>query len=142
MSIPGGRPRALLCLLVLNAGRVLQPERLVELLWEDEPPATATNVLQVHISALRRAIEPAGPPYRVLLSQSGGYVLNLTPERIDLSRFERFVQQGHQAIQRGDMELGRRHRAVPIGTQGIAVDHLVGDHAPQGSNGPIRSCRN
>jgi predicted ATPase/DNA-binding SARP family transcriptional activator len=107
LKIPGGRPRALLCLLALNAGRVMQPERLVELMWEDEPPATAANALQVHISALRRAIEPAGPPYRVLLSQSGGYVLNLTPEQIDLSRFERFVQQGHQAIQRGDIDLGR-----------------------------------
>ena len=114
LRIPGGRPRALLSLLALNAGRVMQPERLMELMWEDEPPATAANALQVHISALRRAIEPAGPPYRVLLSRSGGYLLNLTPEQIDLSRFERFVQQGHQAIQRGDIELGRHLLAEAI----------------------------
>lgn len=108
LMIPTGRRRALLCLLALNAGRIMRAERLMELLWVGEPPRTAANALQVHISALRKILEPEGPPFRLLVSVAGGYQLRLTAEQIDLTRFERLVQQGRQALGRGDVQLSRR----------------------------------
>ncbi len=108
LSVPGNRPRALLALLALNAGRVMPADRLVELLWGEEAPLSAANALQVHISNLRKVLEPDGPPYRVLVSDRSGYVLNLTPDQVDLARFERLVEQGHQAITRGDVVLCAR----------------------------------
>src|SRR5438309_1821838 len=108
LNVPGNRPRALLALLALNAGRVMPADRLVELLWGDEAPLSAANALQVHISILRKVLEPDGPPYRVLVSDRSGYVLNLTPDQVDLARFERLVEQGHQAITRGDVALCAR----------------------------------
>ena len=108
LNVPGNRPRALLALLALNAGRVMPADRLVELLWGEDPPLSAANALQVHISILRKVLEPDGPPYRILVSDRSGYVLNLGPDQVDLARFERLVEQGHQAITRGDVALCAR----------------------------------
>ncbi|NED73440.1 helix-turn-helix domain-containing protein, partial [Streptomyces sp. SID9944] len=51
---PGGpRPRALLTLLLLAAGRTVTAERLTDGLYGAEPPAGAANALQSQISRLR-----------------------------------------------------------------------------------------
>jgi len=64
---PGGpRPRALLSLLVLDAGRAVSTQRLTDGLYGAEPPSGAANALQSQISRLRRRLTPhtdieAGP---------------------------------------------------------------------------------
>ena len=103
LSVHGSRQRALLALLALNAGRVMAAQRLIELLWGDEAPPSATNALQVHVSGLRKVLEPRGQPYRLLVSDESGYVLKIDPERIDSARFERLVDQGHKALIRGEV---------------------------------------
>src|ERR1700730_14641710 len=105
VDLGGGRRRALLAMLALNAGRVVAAERLVELLWRDAPPPSATNALQVHISTLRKALEPDGPPYRVLLSQTPGYVLNADQGQIDSLRFEQLAARGRQALVEGNPDV-------------------------------------
>src|SRR6266849_7090299 len=78
VRLGGAKQRTLLSALLLEPNRVIAAERLVELLWGDEPPETAANNLQVHISQLRRALEPERPPgapAKLLLSQSSGYLL-------------------------------------------------------------------
>jgi DNA-binding SARP family transcriptional activator len=54
----GGKPAALLAVLVLHAPHAVTTERLVEALWEGDPPRTARKSLQVHVSRLRRALPP------------------------------------------------------------------------------------
>jgi len=103
LSVRGSRPRALLALLALNAGRVMTAERLITLLWGDEPPPSAANALQVHVSALRRVLEPHGPPYRLLVSDRSGYSLKVNPDQVDFARFEESVDRGHQALKRGEV---------------------------------------
>ena len=58
VSIGGAKRRALLTLLLLNANRVVPAERLIEDLWEGNPPDSAAGTLQSHISHLRRALGP------------------------------------------------------------------------------------
>lgn len=103
LNVRGSRPRALLALLALNAGRVMPADRLIELLWGDEPPASAANALQVHISALRKVLEPQGPPYRLLISDRSGYALRVDTEHVDFSRFERLVERAHIALKRREL---------------------------------------
>ena len=103
LNVPGNRPRALLALLALNVGRVIPAERLIELLWGDEPPPTAANALQVHVSALRKVLEPTGPPYKLLTNDGSGYVLKLSPGQLDYTRFEQLFERGHQALKRGEI---------------------------------------
>ena len=56
IEIGRGKQRALLAVLALNAGKVVSTGRLIDELWGDEPPATATTALQVYISKLRKTL--------------------------------------------------------------------------------------
>lgn len=103
LNVRGSRQRALLALLALNAGRVMPAERLIELLWGDEAPPSAANALQVHVSNLRKILEPQGQPYRLLVSDESGYALKLDPHQIDFARFEQLVDQGHKVLARGEV---------------------------------------
>lgn len=58
LALGGDKQRALLALLVIHANRTLGGERLIDELWGERPPATAAKALQVHISRLRKALEP------------------------------------------------------------------------------------
>jgi len=83
IALGGQRQRALLAALLLDAGRVVPTERLVDLLWGEEAPRTATTSLQNSISRLRKELGP-----NVLETRAPGYVLRVSPEQIDAHRFE------------------------------------------------------
>ena len=87
LSISGPRQLALLAVLLLEAGRALSRDRLIDELWGDDPPPTAVNALQVHVAALRRIL---GGGIRTVGS---GYALDAEPEQVDVSRFERLLDE-------------------------------------------------
>jgi DNA-binding SARP family transcriptional activator len=94
VSLPGGRGRALLALLVLNAGRVVSIDRLIDDLWSESVPATALTALQGLVSDLRKRLEPArrrGEAPAVLCTAPSGYVLAIEPTWVDANRFRRLV---------------------------------------------------
>ncbi len=90
--VAGHRQRALLAVLLLEAGRVVATERLVDLLWGDAAPRTATTALQNAISLLRKELGPD-----VLETRPPGYVLRVDPNRIDARRFELLVRDARRA---------------------------------------------
>jgi DNA-binding SARP family transcriptional activator len=83
IALGGQRQRALLAALLLDAGRVVPTERLVDLLWGEGAPKTATTSLQNSVSRLRKELGPD-----VLETRAPGYVLRVSPEQIDARRFE------------------------------------------------------
>jgi DNA-binding SARP family transcriptional activator len=56
LVLGGPKPRALLAHLVIEAGRPVSRERLIDELWGDDPPATVQDSLNVHVAKLRQAI--------------------------------------------------------------------------------------
>ncbi|MGH3127810.1 MAG: BTAD domain-containing putative transcriptional regulator [Gaiellaceae bacterium] len=84
VALGGPRQRGLLAILVLEAGRVVPTDRLVDLLWGEGAPKTATASLQNTVARLRRALGAD-----VLQTQAPGYLLDVRPEQIDARRFER-----------------------------------------------------
>jgi hypothetical protein len=54
--------RALLAVLLLEAGRVVPADRIVDLLWDGAPPATALPTLHTKVAHLRRALQPDRTP--------------------------------------------------------------------------------
>jgi predicted ATPase/DNA-binding SARP family transcriptional activator len=94
VRVPGAKERALLADLLVNAGRVVPADRLVEDLWGDDPPGNPANTLQGRVSALRRALGPAGG---ALATRPPGYVLEAGPEQVDAGRFERLVAEATAA---------------------------------------------
>jgi len=86
LALGGQKQRAVLALLLLRANHVVPTDFLIDALWGDNPPRTATTSLQNSISALRKVLGPD-----VLLTQAPGY--RLVVEDSDLGRFERLVEE-------------------------------------------------
>jgi DNA-binding SARP family transcriptional activator len=86
------KPRALLGVLLLHAGEPLSPDALIDALWGESPPRTARAALQNYVAQLRRALGPG-----LVASRAGGYVLEVSPEQIDLGRFERLAAEARAA---------------------------------------------
>ena len=53
----GPKQRALLAFLLLHAGEVVTTERLVDAIWGDEPPPTATAIVYGYVRKVRSALE-------------------------------------------------------------------------------------
>lgn len=92
-----GKQRAVLALLLLNANRIVSTDRLIDQLWDGQPPATAATALQGHISGLRKALGPD-----VIATRRPGYVLEVEPTQVDLGRFEGLRDEARSALERGD----------------------------------------
>ncbi len=91
--------RALLARLVAAHGHTVSVDRLIEDLWEGEPPPKALSALQVYVSHLRRALEPGRQrraPARILVSAAPGYCLRLPVDAVDSWRFESDVTAAHE----------------------------------------------
>src|SRR6476620_7544632 len=84
VALGGPKQRGLLAILVLDVGRVVPTDRLIDLLWGEEAPKTATASLQNAVGRLRRALGA-----EVLETRAPGYVLGVAPDQIDSRRFER-----------------------------------------------------
>ncbi|MDA8370153.1 MAG: BTAD domain-containing putative transcriptional regulator [Nocardiopsaceae bacterium] len=87
VSVGGPRQRCVLGALLVNLGQEVTVERLIDYLWDDNPPRTARSVIQVQVSHLRRAFPD------VIHTTAGGYLARVDPERVDLHRFRGLVAQ-------------------------------------------------
>jgi DNA-binding SARP family transcriptional activator len=54
--------RQLLAILLVEGGRTVSVDRLVDLLWGDAAPPAAMASLQAYVPQLRRILEPDRPP--------------------------------------------------------------------------------
>jgi DNA-binding SARP family transcriptional activator len=102
VALGGSKQRALLALLVLHANETLTPDRLIDELWGDHPPATAAKTVQAHISRLRKALAADGG---AVVTRAHGYELELDPDCLDAHRFERLLGDGRCALAAGRPEL-------------------------------------
>ncbi len=92
------KQRALLARLLLDAGRTVAVERLVDDLWGDDVPETAVKMIQIYVSGLRKAVSPER-----LRTRAPGYGLELAAaDTCDLHRFEALTAAGRAALATGD----------------------------------------
>jgi DNA-binding SARP family transcriptional activator len=96
--------RCLLGLLLLDTGRVIPVGRLLNLLWDDEPPGNARGVLHSHVARLRSTLDPdrsGGRGFR-LLRRGDGYLAETDPGAVDVHRFRERVGQGRRTSEPGE----------------------------------------
>ena len=93
LPLGGARQRTLLALLLTRANEVVSADRLIDELWGAQPPTTAANALQYHVSQLRKALAP----HEAIVTQEPGYVIRVGPDELDLLRFEALVEEARQA---------------------------------------------
>src|SRR6266513_999318 len=75
LDVGGGKQRSVLALLLLHANEVVSSDRLIDELWPHEPPPSATKIVQVHVSRLRKALDGTGDG--ILLTRGPGYELRI-----------------------------------------------------------------
>ena len=97
LALGGVKQRSLLAILLLHANEVVGSERLIDAVWGEQPPGTAATALHGYVSQLRKALEPGGAPYSVLVTHPPGYVLHVERTSFDLPRFESLVADAEAA---------------------------------------------
>ncbi|MGH9213421.1 MAG: AfsR/SARP family transcriptional regulator, partial [Acidimicrobiales bacterium] len=111
VALGGPRQRLVLALLLLNAGRVVAAERLVDLIWGESEPATRTGPLRTYVWQLRRVLDadpdPDGEAPGPVVSRGAGYLLDIDRSQVDSVRFETQF-----AAARADMASGKPQRAL------------------------------
>nr|WP_042195173.1 BTAD domain-containing putative transcriptional regulator [Kibdelosporangium sp. MJ126-NF4]CEL21754.1 transcriptional regulator, SARP family [Kibdelosporangium sp. MJ126-NF4]CTQ92534.1 transcriptional regulator, SARP family [Kibdelosporangium sp. MJ126-NF4] len=103
--------RAVLCVLVFRRRQWVSAESLLDALYDHDVPASGVSVVQTHVSALRRALEPdrpVGTPSTVLLSGHGGYQLRIADDQTDLGEFDRLVTDAGCAREHADWPVAQR----------------------------------
>jgi YVTN family beta-propeller protein len=121
VTLGGTRQRAVLAILLLHRGEVLSVDRLVDALWSERSPDTATKTVQVYVSRLRKELGDG-----VVLTRGGGYLLDVEPEQVDAARFERLAQEGRTALERGDVPAARDLLGEALGLwRGPPLDDLT-----------------
>ncbi len=104
LDVGGAKHRALLAILLLHVNQVVPTDRLADKLWGGEPPPGATATLQSYVSSLRRALAPGrrAEDHQLIVTRRPGYLIQLGPEQLDVTRFETLVAEAHQALVRCD----------------------------------------
>jgi DNA-binding SARP family transcriptional activator/predicted negative regulator of RcsB-dependent stress response len=106
VDIGSTRQRVVLAVLLLNANRVVPRDRLVDALWDRNPPTTANSQIQFCVSALRRKLAEHGAA-DVIATIPPGYLLRVADHTLDAQEFELLVASGRAAAADG-----RPHDAV------------------------------
>ena len=123
LALGGRRQRAVLALLVCEAGRTVTLDRLVHGVSGDPPPAAAVGTLQTYVFHLRQVLEPGrarGSHDGVLATVPGGYRLAVPRSSVDLARFE-------DGVGAGDAALARREFTRAASEYGAALDLWRGE---------------
>jgi DNA-binding SARP family transcriptional activator len=102
IALRGQKQRSLLALLLIHAGETLSSDRLVDELWGEQPPRTATTSLHNLVVQLRKLLGPD-----LLLTKPPGYVLRIPPDALDLKVFERLVGEARRSTPEESVRLLR-----------------------------------
>ena len=111
--VPLGSPqqRRMLAVLAMHANTVVSSDGLIEVLWAERAPASASHTVQALVSRLRRAVGPD-----LVETVAPGYRLRVDAQELDSLRFEDLVRTGlgsvdgpEAAAARFEEEIGRAH---------------------------------
>ena len=124
-QIGQGRQRLLLAVLLMHANAPVSSERLIDGLWGQAPPPTATRSLHNQVSSLRKALGDGH-----LVTEARGYRLVVGDDDVDAARFDALAEQGRAALAAGDAgrAADRLHEALAL-WRGPAFGDLANEPA-------------
>ncbi len=112
------KARQLLQLLLVERGRMLSRDQIMELLWPELESEAAANNLRVTLSRLIKALEPERPdgvPTYYIVQQGETYGFNIESDhRYDAYEFGVAVERGRTALSRGELDeaIGHFRQAI------------------------------
>ncbi|MGW2299990.1 BTAD domain-containing putative transcriptional regulator [Streptomyces sp. NPDC001809] len=132
---------SLLAMLLLRPNTAVNVGRLIDALWEEEPPTHAKTVLQGHVSRLRALLaEHGAEAYGVeLATQGSAYVLRMPESLVDAHRFEELVALA--GVQRRPADTVRMLREALSYWQGPALTGTVHSRPLEAAAGELEELR-
>lgn len=101
LALGGRRQRAVLVCLLLHPGHDVSTDQIVDAVWGDRPPVSASTTLQAYVFHLREILEPwraKGAAPTVIVTVTGGYRLESSAVTIDARRFDELVAAGRSSL--------------------------------------------
>ena len=102
LPVPRGRQRAVLAVLLLNAGRVVSVGEIAETLWGPAPLPSAPATVRNYVKRLRRVLGDADQAR--IVTRSPGYAIRVDPAELDVARFEALLDGARTAARGGSWE--------------------------------------
>ncbi|MGK5632711.1 BTAD domain-containing putative transcriptional regulator, partial [Streptomyces sp. URMC 123] len=104
LPVGGPRQRTILAMMLLAQGRVVSVDRLVDVVWDGRPPATARTQVAICIAGLRKTFKAVGCEDEVIVTAHPGYLLRVDDHRIDAVEFGRLVAEAREGARAGRAE--------------------------------------
>lgn len=99
VPVQRGKQRALLAVLLLNAGRTVSADDLAEALWGSSPPPSAPVTLRNYVKRLRSSLGEAGRSR--IGTQPPGYLIRVEAGELDVDRFEEMLGAARDSARGG-----------------------------------------
>lgn len=124
-KLGGPRQRRLLAALLLHRNAVVPIDRLLDAVFEGDPPPHARASLRTYVTRLRRVLAPGDPD--ALVHDASGYRLRARDDDFDVARFERLARQGRRELEYGDAAAatGTLRRALDCWRGSVAYEELA-----------------
>ena len=119
-DVGGSKRQALLAMLALRAGRMVDVDSIIDGLWGEELPAAPRNALHHHVARLRAALGEGA-----IAGSSDGY--SLKGADVDAARFERLLGETRATFRAGDVRAAAGTAASALELwRGPALQGLTG----------------
>ncbi|WDZ82863.1 AfsR/SARP family transcriptional regulator [Micromonospora cathayae] len=123
LPVGPGKQRALLVSLLLDANHLVPLDRLVELLWEGEPPRSAVANIRTYASQLRVTV--ADRDVQRVVWRPPGYLFTAADEEVDLLTYKRLGEQARRAQADGDLPTALNRLTAALGLwRGAAAEDV------------------
>ncbi|MFF0011891.1 tetratricopeptide repeat protein [Streptomyces sp. NPDC005374] len=130
--------RTVLAALLVDAGRWVPAETLIDRVWGEDPPAQVRATLYAHIARIRRILADTAPQLSgssevpptapALMRGPAGYRLDIAPDLVDAHRFRDLVARARQAEPSDTARVLRLREATAL-WQGTPLAGLPGEWA-------------
>jgi DNA-binding SARP family transcriptional activator len=123
--------RLLLATLLLDAGHVVPIGRLIELLWDDDPPRSARGAIHTYVGRLRHMLAPYGV---VIATRRDGYLFEAAGHTVDAAEFVAQARHAANLLDQGervrllDAALGLWRGPLLDGLADDGLRHRLGAH--------------
>lgn len=109
VDIGGPKRRTVLATFLLQPNTVIPDERLIDMVWGQDPPRSARSQLQGHVHGLRKHLGVA-----TIVRRGFGYLLVTGTESTDLQWFGRLLRQARSARTTGQPDEAARYLRTAI----------------------------
>lgn len=104
---------ALLVILLSQANQTVPMTQLIDRLWNDAPPRSATAATHVYISQLRKLLDHDGQ--NPVVTRAPGYLITLHTDELDLHVFRKLMQHSRTHLKNRRYEDAARTLGTALG---------------------------